>query len=199
MAARADGVGPGTRNVECRIHLESLRPFRRHPERFYFRIGKLDAPLETNWKRLGQGAPKWSSLAPAFGLVSALCAWIFVSDQGLVVSKPWTMMPWAVLFAGINAFGEEFLYRNALVPAVQTDFSTQQALLVSATIFGIGHWNGLPAGSIGVAMTFVLGYITGKAMVDTKGMFWPWVMHMLPDCVLFYYWGIGAVAHRTFG
>jgi membrane protease YdiL (CAAX protease family) len=109
------------------------------------------------------------------------------------------MVPWAVLFAAINAFGEEFLYRNALVPAVQANFGTQQALVVSAAIFGIGHWNGLPAGPVGVLMTVVLGYITGKAMVETKGTFWPWFMHTLPDCVIFYYWGIGAVAHRTVG
>jgi len=116
---------------------------------------------------------RWSVVGPLFGVISALCAWIFASYGDLSVSKPWAMMPWAVLFAAINAFGEEFLYRNALVPAVQANFGTQQALVVSAAIFGIGHWNGLPAGPVGVLMTVVLGYITGKAMVETKGTFWP--------------------------
>ena len=41
--------------------------------------------------------------------------------------------------------------------------------------------------------------MAGKAMVDTKGMFWSWFMHVLPDCVLIYYWSVGSVAHATIG
>jgi membrane protease YdiL (CAAX protease family) len=96
----------------------------------------------------------------------------------------------------LNAFFEEFVSRIVLVGATLPVFGKTQAVLVSATIFAIGHWNGLPAG---VLMTFALGYVTAKALVETRGLLVPWVMHVVPDCVLFYSWGIGAVAHVTLG
>ena len=44
-----------------------------------------------------------------------------------------------------------------MVGAVQPNFGARHAILVSAFTFGIGHWNGLPAGAAGVLMTFALG------------------------------------------
>ena len=105
------------------------------------------------------------------------------------------MTAWAVLFAAVNAFGEEFVNRSLFIGAVRTDFGTGHAVVVSAAIFGINHWNGLPGGATGVLMTLALALVAGRSMVDTKGSFWPWFMHALPDCVLFYYWGIGSVGH----
>ncbi len=105
----------------------------------------------------------------------------------------------AVLLAAINAFEEEFLNRNLLVGAVRTGFGSAHAVAAAAFIFGVGHWNGLPAGVLGVLMTLTLGAVTGTAMVQTRGMFWSWFMHFVPDCVLFYYWGIGSVVHATTG
>ena len=164
----------------------------RRPDRFYFRIGNLRAPLAPTPVR-------WTLVAPLFALAAIVCVLVFLYFTGAVVSNVWTMAAWAVLFAAINAFGEEFINRNVLVPAVERDFGTAHALLVSAFVFGIGHWNGLPAGVLGVLMTFTLGLAAGKAMVDTKGTFWSWFMHFVPDCALFYYWGIGSVVHATIG
>jgi len=169
--------------------------FLRHPHRFYLRIGDVSAALEPAWMRIKDRPLRWNVVGPVFGLFGAICVWIFLSLEGPSVPKPLTMIPWAIVLGSINAFTEEFLYRNALVPAVQERFGTQHALIASAAIFGIGHWNGLPAGPVGVLMTSALGYVAGKAMIETKGTFWPWFMHALPDCVLFYYWGIGAAAH----
>jgi len=43
---------------------------------------------------------------------------MFVGYTGQVVPKPWAMLPWAVLSAAINSFGEEFMTRNVLVVVV---------------------------------------------------------------------------------
>jgi membrane protease YdiL (CAAX protease family) len=166
----------------------------RRPQQFFLARGNLSAGLSANSR-----GPRWSSIAPAFALVSALCAWLFVHFTGAPGQHLWTMIPVAILLAAINAFQEEFLNRNLLVGAVQADFGPVHAIAVSAFIFGIGHWNGLPAGVIGVLMTLALGAATGLAMVQTKGLLWPWFMHFVPDCVLAYYWGIGSVAHATIG
>ncbi len=94
-----------------------------------------------------------------------------VSPANPSLPRSFVMAPWAVVFGSLNAFTEEFLYRNALIPAIRPQFGTQHALVASAFIFGSGHWSGLPSGAIGVALTLVLGYIAGKAMVETKGTF----------------------------
>jgi len=94
---------------------------------------------------------------------------------------------------------EEFGFRNILLAALEPTFGAEQAALVSAFIFAIGHWNGLPAGVLGVLMSVALGYVAAKAMLETRGMFWPWFMHVVPDCVLYYYWASGAVSHGQMG
>ena len=173
--------------------------FLRSPDRFYFRLGDPAARVELPWLETGEKPLRWNTLGLLFALVSGLVAWTFVGYTGREVSYQWRMALWAVLFACVNSFGKELLNRNILVSTVQPAFGAQHAILVSSVIFGIGHWNGLPAGPIGVVMTFVLGYVAAKALIETRGMFWPWFMHMVPDCVLFYYWGLGAVAHGQLG
>jgi membrane protease YdiL (CAAX protease family) len=162
------------------------------PERFFLHPGNLCAPVRPFRVR-------WSVVAPVFSLVAALCAWGFVGYTGTAVTKSWEMVPQAVMLAGVNAFEEEFLNRSLLVGAVRTNFGPIQAVAIGAFIFGVGHWNGLPAGVPSVLMTLALGMVTGTAMVQTEGMLWSWLMHFVPDCVLFYYWGIGSVAHSTIG
>jgi membrane protease YdiL (CAAX protease family) len=161
-------------------------------DRFFLRLGDLAAavtPLKFRWR----------AAAPIFGVVSAICAWVFVRYTGAPVATPLAMVAGAILLAAVNALQEEFLNRNLLIGAVRPGFGAPQAVLVSAFIFGVGHWNGLPAGALGVLMTFALGAATGTAMIQTRGMFWSWFMHFVPDCVLFYYWGVGSVAHATIG
>lgn len=168
---------------------------RRRRDRLYLRIGELAAPLGPAWMRIAGAPLRWRLVGPVVGLVSALAVWEFVQFAGRPVRHSQEMALWAVLFAFMNAFVEESFFRNALLSSLEPAFDAQQRILVSAAIFGLGHWNGLPNGVAGVLMTSVLGYLAAKAMVETKGLFWPWFMHMLPDCVIFYYWGIGSVQH----
>jgi membrane protease YdiL (CAAX protease family) len=168
---------------------------RRHRDRFYLRLGNLGAKVDLTKTRVSSTPLRWSSLGPLCAIVSVLCAWIFVRETGSSAPAASSLVPWAVLFSAINAFGEEVVNRNLLVGALKTDFSPAQAVLVSAAIFGVEHWRGLPGGLVGFLMTFALAFVAGRAMVDTKGTFWSWLMHAAPDCVLFYMWGIGSVGH----
>jgi len=47
---------------------------------------------------------------------------------------------------------------------------------------------------IGVLMAGFLGWLLGKAMVETRGMFWPWCIHLVQDVLIFSFMAIGAVA-----
>jgi membrane protease YdiL (CAAX protease family) len=161
-------------------------------DQFFLHMGSLSEPMLPLRVR-------WSVVAPAFAVIAAMFAWGFAGLSGAVAPNSAAMARVAVMLAAMNAFQEEFIYRNVIAGALRTNFGVGQAVAVSSFIFGIGHWNGLPAGVPGVLMTLALGVVTGTAMVQTKGIFWSWFMHFVPDCVLFYYWGIGSLAHATIG
>jgi membrane protease YdiL (CAAX protease family) len=158
----------------------------------YFQVGDLKAAVDVP----GLRRISWRFAAPVLGLGSAAIGFLYVVVEGSPVAHSLPMALWAVLFACANALIEESIYRSALIPALLPNFGARTAIFVSAAIFGLGHWNGLPYELPGVLLTFLLGAITAKAMVDTRGIFWPWLIHMLPDCVMFYYWGLGSVAHH---
>jgi membrane protease YdiL (CAAX protease family) len=165
----------------------------------FLRAGELAAPVRPAWLSVAGPPLRWRLLGPLVGMAGGLCVLGYVRYTGASTADPRQIALWAVLFAAINAFVEEALFRNALVSAVLPDFGARQAILVSTVIFGVGHWNGLPSGSAGVLMTSALGYFAAKAMIETKGMLWPWFMHFVPDVVVFYYWGLGAIGHRSIG
>ncbi len=173
---------------------------RRGREDIYLRIGELTAKVQpTAWFSVAGVPLRWRLLGPVVGLVSAVCVWGYVRWAGQAATHWQPMALWAMLFAAVNAFVEESIFRSALVSTISPYFGAGNEVLVSAVIFGAGHWNGLPYGAPGVAMTFVLGIFAAKAMVETKGMLWSWFMHALPDYVIFYYWGIGSIRHASIG
>jgi len=67
------------------------------------------------------------------------------------------------------------------------------AVLVAASFFGIGHFFGVPYGIIGVLMATFLGWLLGKAMVESRGFFWSWFIHFLQDVLIFSFIAIGSI------
>jgi len=67
------------------------------------------------------------------------------------------------------------------------------SLLLTAAYFGLAHFFGVPYGAVGVIMAFVLGYILSKAMLETKGFFWPWFIHFWQDVAIFTFMAIGSI------
>jgi hypothetical protein len=59
--------------------------------------------------------------------------------------------------------------------------------------FGLAHYYGVPYGVVGVCMSGCLGYVLGRAMLESEGMLWPWFIHFLQDVVIFSFLAIGAV------
>ena len=73
-----------------------------------------------------------------------------------------------LLLAAMNAFSEEMGYR---APQLTTSFEAvgeDQAMLLAAAFFGIGHYYGVPYGIIGVVMAGFLGWLLSKSMLETK-------------------------------
>lgn len=169
-------------------------------DRIYFGIGKLTATFGPSWLRIGHLPLRWRLAGPLIGIGGGVCVLAYVRYTGLPVANPKPMLVlWALLIAAMNAFAEESTWRNGLLSSLEPHFGARQAILASAVMFGVGHWNSLPYGVTGVVMTMTLGYFAAKAMIETKGMFWSWFMHFIPDCVIFYYWAMGTLQRHDWG
>jgi len=58
---------------------------------------------------------------------------------------------------------------------------------------GIGHYFGVPYGVVGVIMASFLGWMLGKAMLETRGFFWAWLIHFVQDVLIFTFMAAGSI------
>lgn len=68
----------------------------------------------------------------------------------------------------------------------------RQALLLTSVFFGLAHYYGVPYGILGVVMSTFLGWILGKAMLETRGFFWAWFIHFCQNVAIFSFMASGA-------
>jgi membrane protease YdiL (CAAX protease family) len=103
------------------------------------------------------------------------------------------LLPLALLWSAVNAFSEEYSYRASLMATLRSAVGDRQALWLTSVFFGVAHFYGVPYGVLGVGMATCLGYVLGKAMLESEGIFWPWFIHFVQDAVIFVFLAIGAV------
>jgi membrane protease YdiL (CAAX protease family) len=102
----------------------------------------------------------------------------------LALIAPW--LPLILLNALLNAFGEESMYRAAPLAMLLPAIPARHAIAMTALWFGLGHfYGGVPSGLMGLIGPGLLALLMGKAMVDTRGMGWPWLLHVVIDVVVF--------------
>lgn len=178
------------------VMLAALFLIYRKPRRFYCVPGKLEAPASKEGPVIDEGTP-WHKL----GLILSLCITLGTlgflwlngrpSLESLGAALP--MLPAIFLLAAMNAFSEELSYRAAFLAPLAPVTGKTHAILLTATTFGLAHFYGVPYGIIGVVMSFILGYLLSKSMIETRGFFWPWFIHFLQDVAIFTFIAIGAI------
>jgi len=108
------------------------------------------------------------------------------------------LFPAALLFASMNAIHEEVFLRAALMSQLLKVIGARHTLALTTLFFGLGHYAGsVPDGITGVAVASFLGYVMGKAMLETRGMVWPWIIHFAIDTAIFMFLAVSAVAAGT--
>lgn len=164
---------------------------------FFLTRGQLDAPI-TPVPRLGFPNPDpWTSFGKQWALYISLGTLIFLilggrpTTAALLGALP--LFPAILLFATLNAFNEELTYRASLLAGLEPVIGAQSALWLTAVFFGLGHYFGVPYGVIGVIMASFLGWMMGKAMLETRGFFWAWLIHFLQDVLIFSFMAIGSI------
>jgi hypothetical protein len=94
-------------------------------------------------------------------------------------------LPLVLVLAAMNSFAEEMLYRGVLLGPLLRRIPADQAIAMTAVLFGIAHYHGTPSGFPGMALTFLAGWVFGLAMVETRSILLPWFLHFVPDAVIY--------------
>ena len=156
----------------------------------FLTVGNLNASVgdeETTPKRRGLS---WSVLGPVVAvLLGGLFFAFLVSQTPAGVSNISSVIPWlplVLLSAVMNAFGEEVTYRAATLGTLLPVIGPKHALWLTSLWFGLGHYyGGFPSGPVGLVQSGLLAMLMGKAMLDTRGLGWPWFIHVTIDTAIY--------------
>jgi hypothetical protein len=90
-----------------------------------------------------------------------------------------------IIFAILNAFLEELLFRGIFFDAIESQTGTTMAVIITAVMFGYGHMHGYPPGPIGAVLAGAYGLALGCLRVFTKGLGLPVLTHLTADATIF--------------
>lgn len=131
----------------------------------------------------------WTWLGPVLILVfgGATAGFMIVARHPTLQTLPRLigLLPVVLVFAAINAFGEEFTFRSVLLARLKPLVGGGQALWMTSVRFGLGHWFGNPSGLLGTIGATLLGLMLGKSMLETRGFLWAWLIHFILDVMIF--------------
>lgn len=158
---------------------------------FFFVKGQVDAPVEpVRWLGIKKGE-SWKVIGWFFAGGATVGVFIptilGIAPSGETVLRALPLLPACLFLAAVNAFTEEAYYRCSLLSTLHEAIGKTHTLLLTVVFFGLGHWlYGSPPGLLGFLMVGFLAWLLGKSMLETKGFLWPWIIHFIPDAVIFF-------------
>ena len=174
-----------------------LRLLGLHRRDFFLAVGDVRAPIRpVRWMGFPRPDPWWKfGLIWSVGIAAGLAVALYPADlPSTVIGSVAGMLPSILFYAAVNAFAEEMTYRAPMLATLEPAVGGTQARWLSAVFFGIAHYFGTPGGAVGAAMSVFMGWILGKAMIETRGLFWAWWIHFVSDAVIFTFLGAALVA-----
>jgi membrane protease YdiL (CAAX protease family) len=124
------------------------------------------------------------SLSIVISLATGIFMYFQLKGQEVDYSLLKTGILWIFLFSLTNSFSEEVIYRVGINGPLNNLISPKTIFLISAIIFGLAHFQGMPNGIVGVFLAGVLGYVLSKSVHETNGIFWAWFIHFLQDVII---------------
>lgn len=154
----------------------------------HFRMGSISAQGK-ELKLFGMKAnDSWLKTGISLALVISMATAVFMFFQLKEAPIHWGELQsglfWIILFSLSNSFGEEMVFRMGIVSPLKGLLKPMTMFILSAILFGIPHFAGIPSGVIGVTMAGVLGLVLAKSLYETKGFFWAWTIHFLQDVLI---------------
>ena len=158
--------------------------------------GNLAAPAQPI-PFLGLRKPiPWTVFGPAlivvFGVALPLFLYFTVHPDFTAGGRIVRFLPWILLVAALNAANEEFQFRNVLLAHLRNVVSPAEGVLLTAVLFGFGHYYGQPSGPIGVVMAGFAGWVWARSMIETRGFGWAFFIHMVQDIVILSFLAVAA-------
>lgn len=158
---------------------------------FFLTRGYLRAPIHPVPLLGFPKAAPW----PVFGLqwgiyiaaALAVMQYLSLRPEGATLLQVVPLLPSILFYAALNAFNEEMIYRAPMLGTLEAVVGSRQALWMAAYFFGIAHYFGTPGGLLGGVASIFMGWILGKAMLETRGLFWAWWIHFLSDIAIFFF------------
>jgi hypothetical protein len=157
--------------------------------RRFYRLGNLNAPAAPiRWLDV-KPTDRWGKVGGTFVVIVSLATGAFIYFN-LVQGKSLTieisrLLPFILILAAMNAFTEEAITRLSVVAALDGLIARHWIYIISALIFGIPHYFGVPGGVVGSLMAGFLGWLLAKSIAETEGMGWAWFIHFLQDILIF--------------
>ena len=154
--------------------------------------GKLSEKADAiGWLGIPGGSIPWGRLSVISGLLimtgtallSILTATGFHLPGG--GGRLLQYFPLILLLALVNSFCEGLVFRCAVLAPLKEGSPKMFALLMPALFFGIAHYEGIPGGPLGAAMSGILGWYMTRAMYETGGFLSGWIIHFLQDIAVF--------------
>lgn len=166
-------------------------------EIFFLVKGNTDALISpVNWLGIKEGE-RWNKTGWVLAFFISLGTLTFLVLAGRppldIVIKALPFLPAILLAAATNAFHEEVSYKASFLSVLEQPVGRVHALWLMAAYFGLAHYYGVPYGVIGVLMAGFLGWLLGKSMLETRGLWWAWFIHFLQDVLIFSFLAIGSI------
>jgi CAAX protease family protein len=164
---------------------------------FFLVVGELNAPVTgLQWLRTKRPVT-WAVVGPiaAIALTMLIGIGIFMLNppQAGGFGKAIPLLPAVLLFAMMNAFGEELAYRAVPLSQLWTVVGSRQAIWMTAVWFGLGHYyGGIPSGLSGALFLTLMGALFGKAMLETKGIAMPVFIHLWGDLLIYVFYALAS-------
>ncbi|WP_417611919.1 CPBP family intramembrane glutamic endopeptidase [Owenweeksia hongkongensis] len=154
----------------------------------YFKKGKINAEV-TPVPALGikpKNGQNWKHIGWNFTIVISLvtAAVIFFSTPEIDFDKLIRFLPITLALALINSFVEETVTRLGIIVSLKDKISDKYIAIISGSLFGIVHYWGTPGGFGGVLLAGFLGWLLAKSILETKGIFWAWLIHFCQDIII---------------
>lgn len=156
----------------------------------YLQPGDLSASAQPI-RFLGvKNTDNWRNIGITFALITAVATGAFLllayRDQfaGIGLSSWLLALAAAIPLALTNSFTEGIITRWTIAEGFAGAFSPY-APWVSALIFGIVHYFGIPGGWVGSLMAGFLAWLLVRSIQDTGGIAWSWFIHFCLDVLIF--------------
>jgi membrane protease YdiL (CAAX protease family) len=154
----------------------------------YFAFGQIAAPTQPMPLFGIKAEDGWLKTGLSLTVVISAATAIFMYFQLKNANVDWWVLPqgiaWVLLFSLTNAWSEEVIFRLGILSPLAGVLQPMSVFLISAVLFGVPHWAGMPSGLLGALMAGILGLVLAKSLFETQGLFWAWFIHFLQDVII---------------